>query len=204
MKKIRKIRKLSRQAKKVYLLKSLAITMLLFITACTDNIKKIDVQGTFIDIKQEVLSKFEGNSEELPRQEKIPVQFSKHVDGDTTQFLLSGKQITVRYLLIDTPETVKPNTETQFLGKEASDRTKGLLEQAGTIEIMLDNGDSKDHYDRVLAYVFVDGELVQDILVREGLARIAYVSEPNTTYLEQLTASENSAKQQGIGIWSVE
>lgn len=194
-----------RRLKKLYLLKSFIVTMLLFITACSDNVKNISIQDTFSSVKEEVLSKVQSSSDvDLPRQERIPVQLKKHVDGDTSQFLLNGEKITVRYLLIDTPETVKIGTEPQLFGKEASDRTKALLEGAGTIEIMLDNGDSKDHYKRILAYVFVDGELVQDVLVREGLARIAYVSEPNTTYLEQLTASENSAKQQGIGIWSVE
>lgn len=117
------------------------------------------------------------------------------MDGDTTQFLLEGHKIRVRYLLIDTPETVKPNTEPEPFGHEASNRTKGLLEGAETIEIMLDKGERKDHYDRILAYVFVDGELVQDILVKEGLAKVAYVKEPSTKYLKQLQESEKEAKK---------
>ncbi len=78
-----------------------------------------------------------------------------------------------------------------------------MLETASVIEIMLDKGNEKDKYDRVLAYVFIDGELLQNILVREGLARVAYVHEPSTTYLQQLEQSQEQAKQQEIGIWSI-
>ncbi|MFD2388882.1 thermonuclease family protein [Enterococcus rivorum] len=147
----------------------------------------------------------EANS--FPILKKIPVQLARSIDGDTSDFLLNGETIRVRYLLIDTPETVQPGVSVQPFGKEASDRTKGLLENASVIEIMFDRGDQKektiDRKPRTLVYVFVDGKLVQDILVREGLARIAYVSESNTTYLEQLTASENIARSQGVGIWSL-
>ena len=154
--------------------------------------------------KDELVSKFFSNqSEEIQKNVLVPVQLSKHVDGDTSKFLLDNQEITARYLLIDTPETVKPNTPIQPFGSEASNRTKELLENASVIEIMFDNGNEKDTYDRFLVYVFVDGELIQDILVREGLARVAYVHEPSTTYLQQLEQSQAHAKQQKIGIWSI-
>lgn len=156
--------------------------------------------------KDELVSKFFGSeSEELQKNVLIPVQLSSHVDGDTSKFFLDGQKITVRYLLIDTPETVKWNTPVQPFGSEASNRTKELLETASAIEIMLDKGEERDSTEsrRLLAYVFVDGELIQDILVREGLARVAYVHEPSTTYLQQLEQSQEQAKQQGRGIWSI-
>ncbi|MGL9757253.1 thermonuclease family protein [Enterococcus sp. DIV2324] len=145
-----------------------------------------------------------GSAGELEKNVRIPVQLSKHIDGDTSKFLLNDQEITVRYLLIDTPETVKPNTVVQPFGSEASNKTKELLETASVIEIMLDKGKETDKYDRFLSYVFIDGELVQDILVREGLARVAYVHEPSTTYLQKLEQSQEQAKQQKIGIWSIE
>lgn len=151
------------------------------------------------------VSDFTGeNFSVLPKNERLTVSLKKHTDGDTTQFLLGDYKVKVRYLLIDTPETVKPNTKPQPFGHEASTRTKELLENADKIEIMLDSGDRTDHYKRVLAYVFVDGELVQNILISEGLARLAYVKEPNTSYLKQLTAAEEQAKRSKIGIWSVD
>ncbi|MFD1902803.1 thermonuclease family protein [Enterococcus termitis] len=62
--------------------------------------------------------------------------------------------------------------DVQPFGKEASNRTKELLEQANIIELMIDKGNPTDMTDskRLLSYVFVDGELLQDILVKEVLS----------------------------------
>ena len=140
----------------------------------------------------------------LQKNVRMPAQLSRHIDGDTSEFLLDNKKIKVRYLLIDTPETVKENVPVQPFGIEASNRTKDLLQKSSTIELMLDKGAPTDKYNRVLAYVFVDGELLQNILVREGLARIAYVHEPSTTYLNQLKEAEKQAKKKKIGVWSIQ
>lgn len=107
--------------------------------------------------------------------------------------------------MIDTPETVKAGIDPQPFGQEASDRTKQLLSEASRIELMLDKGDPLDAYGRLLAYIFVDNQLVQEILVREGLARVAYVNEPNTKYLEQLenVEQETMSLKPKIGIWSL-
>lgn len=55
-----------------------------------------------------------------------------------------------------------------------------------------------------LNYVFVDDILLQEVLVREGLARVGYVYPPNTRHLEKLEAAESLAKRNGIVIWSIE
>lgn len=65
------------------------------------------------------------------------------------------------------------------------------------------NREQQDKYGRSLNYVIVDDILLQEILVREGLARIGYVYPPNTRHLEKLEAAESLAKQDGIGIWSI-
>lgn len=175
--------------------------LVLFFVGCSEKnvVSKIIEQSTTSVMKE-------------THEHKIPVKLSKHIDGDTSRFIVDGKEEIVRYLLIDTPETVNPNVVPQKFGKEASDRTKELLETATTIEIMFDKGDKKENTDtmkvarepRLLVYVFVDGELIEDILVREGLARIAYVKEPNTLFLDQLIESETYAKAEKVGIWSIE
>lgn len=109
----------------------------------------------------------------------------------------------MRYLLIDTLETVKSNTDRQLFGYAASDRTKQLLTEAEKIEIMLDRGPAADAYNRLLVYIFVDDQLIQDMLIREGLARVAYVNEPSTTYLQQLQASQEIAQNEELGIWGI-
>lgn len=143
------------------------------------------------------------NYDALPKEQRIVVELKAHIDGDTTRFLIDGQEVKVRYLLIDTPETVKSNTDPQPFGYAASDRTKQLLTEAEKIEIMLDRGQATDAYDRLLAYIFVDDQLIQDVLIREGLARVAYVNEPSTTYLQQLQASQEIAQNEELGIWGI-
>ena len=134
--------------------------------------------------------------------EKIEVKFADTVDGDTAKFIMNGEEITVRFLGIDTPETVKPNTPVQPYGPEASDFTKTKLTNASKIELEFDeNSDPKDKYDRYLAWVWVDGELLQNLIIKEGLAQ-TYMLQNNYMYAGLLQTSEYEAKNSKIGIWS--
>lgn len=183
----------------------------LFITGCSlidevvNDVPDIEITEEQPAVASEVaVSKFSGETyEDLPKEQLITVQFSQHVDGDTTWFLINNQKVKVRYLLIDTPETVKVGVDLQPFGQEASDRTKQLLSEAGRIELMLDKGEPLDAYGRLLAYIFVDDQLVQDVLIREGLARVAYANNPSTTYLQQLQESQKIAKNEELGIWEV-
>ncbi|HAY6579331.1 TPA: thermonuclease family protein, partial [Staphylococcus aureus] len=139
----------------------------------------------------------------ISNDQRIPADFVRHVDGDTTVLRIDGKERKVRFLLIDTPETVKPNTKVQPYGLEASKRTKELLSTASEITFEYDEGDKTDRYGRALGYIFVDGTLLQKTLVSEGLARVAYVKEPNTKYLEELEQAQEQAKSESLGIWSI-
>ncbi|WP_054670721.1 thermonuclease family protein [Calditerricola satsumensis] len=104
------------------------------------------------------------------------VQFVEHVDGDTSKFRIDGKVETVRYLLIDTPETKHPELGEQPLGKEASEFTRKMLENANRITLEYDV-EKRDKYGRVLAYVYADGKNVQEALLKKGLARVGYIYE---------------------------
>ncbi len=75
------------------------------------------------------------SEEQTSHNDKQQVTLVKNVDGDTSDFLVDGKTIRFRYLLIDTPESVKPNTPVQPYGKEASNRTKEILTNDSKIEI---------------------------------------------------------------------
>lgn len=54
------------------------------------------------------------------------------------------------------------------------------------------------------AYVSDDGKMVQEELLKEGLARVAYVYSPNTRYVDEFNEFQKVAQQQGIGIWEIE
>ncbi|MGG3625492.1 thermonuclease family protein [Bacillus gobiensis] len=133
--------------------------------------------------------------------DRIAVDLIQTVDGDTIKVMYNGKEETVRYLLIDTPETKDPNSCMQPFGQNASDRNKQLV-NSEKLEIEFDVGERKDKYGRLLAYVYADGKSVQETLLKEGLARVAYVYPPNTRYLDQFQSAESSAKNNRTAIWS--
>ena len=135
---------------------------------------------------------------------KIEVKYNKSVDGDTAKFELDGKEITVRFLGIDTPETVHPTKGEEPYGKEASNYTKGKLENAHKIEIEYDeNASETDKYERPLVWVWVDDTLLQEELISNGLAR-TYMLQDNYKYAWILQENEEKAQEEKVGIWSEE
>ncbi|HAP4327971.1 TPA: thermonuclease [Enterococcus faecalis] len=168
------------------------------LSGCTNVEQK--AQDFVQELEQDV---YEGFFQTISNDQRIPADFVRHVDGDTTVLKIEGKEQKVRFLLIDTPETVKPKTKVQPFGLEASNRTKELLSTAAEITFEYDQGDKKDRYGRALGYIFVDGTLLQKTLVREGLARVAYVKEPNTKYLLELEEAQEKVKNESLGIWSI-
>lgn len=136
--------------------------------------------------------------------EKVIVKFSEGVDGDTAKFDMNGEIIKVRFLAVDTPESVHPTKEIQAYGVEASNFTKEKLKNAKTIELEFDNNSDKtDKYGRYLAWIWIDGELLQDLLIKEGLAKVAYLYA-DYKYTSLLQESEKIAKENKIGIWKDE
>lgn len=135
---------------------------------------------------------------------RTAVEVTEVIDGDTVKIIYDGKETTVRYLLVDTPETNHPRFGEQPLGPEATERNRELIEQAQQVEIEFDVGDRFDDYDRLLAYFYADGESVQEQLLEEGFARVAYVFPPNTRYVDEFRTAESEAKDAEIGIWEYE
>lgn len=135
--------------------------------------------------------------------DQIPVTLVRAIDGDTIKVKYNGKEQNVRYLLVDTPETNHPRLGKQPFGEEAKERNRQLV-NSGDLTLEFDIGERVDKYGRLLAYVYVDGKSVQETLVEEGLARVAYVFPPNTRHLTPYEEAQNRAKVKEIGIWSIE
>ena len=123
-------------------------------------------------------------------------------DGDTIKVRINGNVESVRFLLVDTPETNHPRLGKQPFGQDAKDFMKQMLE-GKTVQLEKDISD-RDKYGRLLYYLYVDGKSVQEELLRNGLARVAYVYAPNTKYVDQYYAIQKEAQKKGIGIWSIE
>jgi micrococcal nuclease len=140
--------------------------------------------------------------EELGR-EKNPASASAYVlravDGDTIEVLLDGRREDVRYIGVDTPETVKPDTPVQCFGPQASDFNHRLVEHRRVR--LLFGVERRDVYGRLLAYVYLDGHFVNAELVRRGLARTLTIP-PNDRFAGRLKRLEITAARAGRGLWS--
>ncbi len=129
---------------------------------------------------------------------KDEVHLDRCVDGDTAWFEVDGESFKTRFLAIDAPEYTK---KIEPWGKEASEMTCALLKEADKIELESDpNADRTDDYDRRLVWVFVDGELLQETLVREGLAEVTYLYD-DYKYTDELFKTQDLAKEEHLGIW---
>ncbi|SFX20460.1 micrococcal nuclease [Thermoactinomyces sp. DSM 45891] len=139
------------------------------------------------------------STENMP-SEKIPLSSVSVIDGDTIQARVKGKVENIRLLLIDTPETNHPNLPKQPLAEEAKHFTQLQIKKAQRIELEYDQS-KRDKYGRLLAYIYVDEKCLQEALLRNGLARVAYVYEPNIRYESEFRSIQKEAQKKRAGVW---
>ncbi len=132
------------------------------------------------------------------------VKYLSANDGDTFTVELDGQKQRVRLLMLDTPEMNYDKGKPMPYAEEAKQYTIELLENAQEIQLLFDRGPETDKYDRLLAYVFVDGVLLQEAILSEGYGAIRYVNPPNDTLEDELRAIQKEAEQQKKNIWSHE
>ncbi|NHM33795.1 endonuclease [Bacillus sp. C11] len=132
---------------------------------------------------------------------QVPATLVETIDGDTIKVNYNGRVETIRYLLVDTPEEKKPNTCVQLFAQEAYNRNKQLV-NSGKLTMEFEEHNKTDRYGRLLAYVFVNGASVQESLLKEGYARVAYIYYPPYKYLDEYRQAENIAKSKKLNIWS--
>jgi len=130
--------------------------------------------------------------------EAVSADVSRVVDGDTIEVDLGGEEEDVRYIGIDTPETVKPDTPVQCYGPEASERNHELVE-GQRVRLVFDR-ERRDVYGRLLAYVYVGDDFINGDLIEGGYARTLEI-EPNTSRAEQLARLQREASDAGRGLW---
>lgn len=133
-------------------------------------------------------------------QEKKVVELKKCVDGDTAWFYSDNNEIKVRFLAINTPESTN---KIEAYGKEASEYTCNRLKNAKKIELEYDdNSDLKDKYGRNLAWVFVDGDLLNKDIIENGYGEVKYIYG-DYKYLSLIKEAEDVAKKNNVGIWKL-
>ncbi len=127
------------------------------------------------------------------------------IDGDTIEVSIEGQDEDVRYIGVDTPETVKPGAPVECYGPQASAENHRLVE-GRTLRLVFDR-ERRDVYGRLLAYVYTrprgDAErsrFINAALVRAGYARTLTIA-PNTAHAAALRRLQARAGRAGRGLW---
>jgi len=118
------------------------------------------------------------------------------IDGDTIELERLGR---TRLLWINTPEST---FDKEPYGVESSNFLSALLPPGTTVTFEFD-GARADLYDRALAWILKDGELVQSLIAAEGYVKSIYAfGASNSTYIDAVTTSYETAVLNKIGLYS--
>lgn len=126
------------------------------------------------------------------------------IDGDTIEIESDGQRLRLRYIGIDTPETVDPRKPLQCFGEEASRENRRLL--GGKIAYLQKDISETDKFGRLLRYVYLkldDGSFlfINDYLVRQGYA-LASSFPPDVEYAQNFQEAQKQAQENNRGLWS--
>lgn len=129
----------------------------------------------------------------------VDVEVRKVVDGDTIE-VAGGER--VRFIGVDTPETVAPDRPVGCFGKEASRFTASVI-PPGTPVRLVGDVEQRDRYGRLLAYVYrqADGLFVNAELLRQGYAQLLTIP-PNIAHTDEFTAIARQAREGSQGLWA--
>ena len=121
------------------------------------------------------------------------------VDGDTIKIEYDDKQLSIRLIGVDTPESVHSNSNKNIPeGVIASDYTKSRLENK---EVKLEfDVQPRDKYNRLLAYVYIDGKMFNKELLEKGYGRVS-TFPPNVKYVDDFIAIQKKAINNNKGFW---
>lgn len=186
------------------LLLSSVLSLSLFLGGCSslDTILNSNVTQ-----QSEALNK---SKSEIPEgSEEASVE--RVVDGDTMKLNLknSNEVITLRLLLVDTPESVKPGMDPQAYAIEASNFAKEVLQVNDTVYIEYDSGSKTDRYGRHLGYLWYyskennSWQMFNKTIIEKGFARVGYIYSQKK-HLDTLNEAQDKAKNSKLNIWSVD
>ena len=134
-------------------------------------------------------------------QSKQSYEVVKIVDGDTIDVQLNGKVERIRFIGINTPETVDPRKPVECFGIEASNKAKTILTGKNVI---LENDPAqgeRDKYNRLLRYVFLeDGTNFNLLMVQDGYA-YEYTYDGPYKYQTKFKQAQKYAEDNKLGLW---
>jgi len=128
-------------------------------------------------------------------------QVVRVVDGDTIVIRYNGMYEKVRLLCVDTPESVHPDEKQNIpMGETASRYTQKKL-TGKSVNLEFEIKRLRGNNDRLLAYVFVDGQNLNLDLVRQGLSPYYTKYGKSEKYDAEFRAAEKQARKEKLNIW---
>lgn len=119
------------------------------------------------------------------------------IDGDTIE--IEGG-IRIRYLLVDTPEVARNSNDTSECFADNARQMNMDLVLGKTVQLHYDV-QCTDNFGRTLAYVTVDGQEVNSLLVQRGYACVLYIPPNGESRREEFENLELDAKNARRGLW---
>lgn len=132
----------------------------------------------------------EEESDEENQEESYEIKVTYIVDGDTLD-INTGER--VRLVCIDTPE------RGEYYYSEAKNYLSSLVLNE-EVELIKDVSEI-DRYGRLLRYIYLNGDFINELIVKNGYAR-AYPYSPDTSLCPQIQEAEDYAKENNLGIWA--
>jgi micrococcal nuclease len=138
-----------------------------------------------------------GDTQDGPRE--LGATVTEVIDGDTIEVRLDdGTFEDVRYIGVDTPESVDPDQPVQCFGRRAARANEAMV--GGRRVLLRFDAERRDRYGRLLAYVSVGRRLVNAALARRGLARTLTIA-PNDSLAPLFARLAGAAGRAGRGLW---
>ena len=135
-------------------------------------------------------------------------EYVRDIDGDTLVAKVNGKNETIRFYGIDTPEDVNPRIHCiEPYSIQAKDFVESKLKSGQTIKILFN--DEKGKYGRSVGTIYYKNNnkwySLNEALVANGLARVAYLNQNNKTInTNDLYTAQDNARSQKLNIWSID
>ena len=204
--------------KSIFLSSALAISILF--TGCSNGdqntitnqtqIKDSTSSNSQVSVESNSSYQDSSSSKEVPKG-SVKATVERVVDGDTMKLKLDKTKevVTLRLLLVDTPESVKKGVDPQPYSIEASNFAKNTLVAGDTVYIEYDEGDKTDKYDRHLGYLWYysndnsNWQMFNETLISQGYARVGYIYSQKR-HLDEFYKAQDYAKSNKLNIWSVD
>ncbi len=124
-------------------------------------------------------------------------------DGDTIWASIGGLTESIRLIGIDAPELEGPYSTEECYGREAKDRLDEVLEERTVILKGNKDVSDRDHYGRLLRYIYLPDEtLVNALMIEEGYA--FFYGLESFSLSGHFLELERQAREARKGLWSDE